>query len=88
MEGARLYCRFLKRTSSGLSNALKRAPRSQPRRLLVVDFNALHNGVVLATVEEGRVLRKGVLRPDVDKIRHLQRQIARLDSLCAERGDL
>jgi len=32
-------------------------------------------------------LRKGVLRPDVDKIRHLQRQIARLDSLCAERED-
>ena len=32
-------------------------------------------------------MRKGVLRPDVDKIRHLQRQIARLDSLCAERED-
>jgi len=60
----------------------------QPRRLLVVDLNALHNGVVLATVEEGRVLQRGVLRPDVDKIRHLQRQIARLDSLCVEREDV
>jgi len=59
----------------------------QPRRLLVVDFNALHNGVVLATVEEGRVLQRGVLRPHIAKIRHLQRQIARLDSLCAERED-
>ena len=52
-----------------------------PRRLLVVDLNALHNGVVLATVESDRVLRKGVLRPDVDKIIYLQRQIAQLDSL-------
>ena len=58
-----------------------------PKRLLVVDFNALHNGVVLATVEEGRVLQRGVLRPHIAKIRHLQRQIARLDSLCAERED-
>ena len=59
----------------------------QPRRLLVVDFNALHNGVVLATVEEGRVLQRGVLRPDVDRIIHLQREAARLDSLCAEREE-
>jgi len=58
-----------------------------PKRLLVVDLNALHNGVVVATVEEGRGLQRDVLRPDVDKIRHLQRQIARLDSLCAERED-
>jgi len=58
-----------------------------PKRLLVVDLNALHNGVVLATVESDRVLRRGVLRPDVDKIRHLQREAARLDSLCAERED-
>jgi len=59
----------------------------QPRRLLVVDFNALHNGVVLATVEGDRVLQRGVLRPDVDRIIHLQREAARLDSLCAERED-
>jgi len=30
----------------------------QPRRLLVVDFNALHNGVVYAVVEEGAVCAK------------------------------
>jgi len=59
----------------------------QPKRLLVVDFNALHNGVVVATVEEGRGLQRGVLRPDVDRIIRLQREAARLDSLCAERGD-
>jgi len=58
----------------------------QPRRLLVVDLNALHNGVVYAVVEEGRVLRKGVLRPDVIKVLQLQQQIARLDALCAQRG--
>jgi len=58
----------------------------QPRRLLVVDFNALHNGVAYAVVEEGRVLRKGVLRPDVIKVLQLQQQIARLDALCAQRG--
>ena len=59
----------------------------QPKRLLVVDFNALHNGVVVATVEEGRGLQRGVLRPDVDRIIRLQREAARLDSLCAERED-
>jgi len=53
----------------------------QPKRLLVADFNALHNGVVLATVEERRVLRKGVLRPHIYKIIRLQREAARLDSL-------
>jgi len=58
-----------------------------PRRLLVVDLNALHNGVAYAVVEEKRVLEKSVLRPDVGKIIHLQRQIALLDSLCAERED-
>ena len=58
-----------------------------PKRLLVVDFNALHNGVVVATVEEERGLQRGVLRPDVDKIIRLQREAAQLDSLCAERED-
>jgi len=62
--------------------------QTTPKRLLVVDLNALHNGVAWAAVEEERrVLRRGVLRPDVDKIIRLQRQIARLDSLCAERED-
>jgi len=57
----------------------------QPKRLLVLDLNALHNGVVIAAVEESRVLRRGILRPDVDKIIHLQRQIARLDAACARK---
>ena len=58
----------------------------EPRRLLVVDLNALHNGIVIATVERGRVLQRGVLRPDVGEIGRLQNSISRLDSLCAERG--
>jgi len=58
----------------------------QPRRLLVVDFNALHNGVVYAVVDEGRVLEKGVLRPHIAKIIHMERRAAELDSLCAQRG--
>ena len=65
----------------------RKVTQMTPRRLLVVDLNALHNGVVVATVVSDRVLRRGVLRPDIAKIRHLQRQIARLDSLCAERDD-
>ena len=56
-----------------------------PKRVLVVDLNALRNGVVWAVVEEKRVLRRGVLRPHIAKIERLQRQIARLDSLCARK---
>jgi putative transposase len=58
----------------------------QPRRLLVVDINSLHNGVVIATIEEGRVLQSGVLRPDLRKIRNIEDEVARLDSLCATKG--
>lgn len=36
-------------------------------------------------VEEGRVLRKGVLRPHVAKIIHLERKTAELDALCVHR---
>ncbi len=60
----------------------------QPRRLLVVDFNALHNGLAWAVVEGGRTVAKGVLRPDVSKILRLQKAAARLDSICAERGEV
>jgi len=59
----------------------------QPRRLLVVDFNALHNGVVWAVVEERRILQRGVLRPHIYKIIRLQREISQLDSLCAKKGN-
>ncbi len=59
----------------------------QPKRLLTIDLNALHNGIVIATVERERVLQKGVLRPDVNEISRLQNNISRLDSLCAEVGE-
>jgi putative transposase len=59
----------------------------EARRLLAVDLNALHNGIAYAVIERGRVLRRGILRPDVSKIERLQRETGRLDSLCARRGD-
>jgi len=58
-----------------------------PRRLLVLDLNALHNGVVWAAVEERRILQRGVLRPHIYKIIRLQREISQLDSLCAKKGN-
>jgi len=36
-----------------------------PKRLLVLDLNALHNGVAYAVVEEKRVLERSVLRPHI-----------------------
>jgi len=63
------------------------APAFQPRRLLVVDFNALHNGITWGVAERERILAKGVLRPDVSRLMHINRRIAELDSLCAGRGD-
>jgi putative transposase len=56
------------------------------KRLLAVDLNALHNGVSWAVVEGERILKRGVLRPDVSKLIHLQKRIAELDSLCANKG--
>ncbi|MFZ8838204.1 MAG: zinc ribbon domain-containing protein [Pyrobaculum sp.] len=56
----------------------------QPKRLLVVDLNALHNGLVWAVVEGERMLKKGVLRPDISKVLHLQKIASRLDKLCAK----
>ncbi|MCU7788149.1 zinc ribbon domain-containing protein [Pyrobaculum sp. 3827-6] len=58
----------------------------QPKRLLVVDVNALHNGVVYAVVEERRVLEKSVLKPDLGRIGRLEGEAARLDSLCSTKG--
>jgi len=54
------------------------------KRLLVVDLNALHNGVFWSIVEGETVLKRGILRPDVSKILHLQKIASRLDKLCAE----
>ena len=59
----------------------------EARRIIAVDLNAMHNGVAIATVESERILQKGVLRPDLFKIKRLQKEISRLDSLCAKRGE-
>jgi putative transposase len=57
------------------------------KRLLVVDFNALHNGLAWAVVEEKRIVEKNVLRPHASKILHLQKVMAKLDSVCAEKDE-
>jgi putative transposase len=59
----------------------------RPRRLLVIDFNALHNGIAWAVIEERKMVIKGVLRPNVSKILHLQKIASKLDSLCAEKDE-
>ncbi len=60
----------------------------QPRRLLVIDFNALHNGLVWAVVEGERVVTKGILRPNVSRIMHMQKIMSKLDSVCAEKDEV
>jgi putative transposase len=57
------------------------------KRLLVVDFNALHNGLSWAVVEGEKIVTKGVLRPNVSKITHMQKVVSALDSLCAEKDE-
>ncbi|MFP3200182.1 MAG: zinc ribbon domain-containing protein [Thermoproteus sp.] len=59
----------------------------EAKRLLAIDLNALHNGISWAVVEEGRILKKDVLRPDVSKILHLQKVVSRLDRACAEKDE-
>jgi putative transposase len=57
----------------------------QPRRLLVVDFDALHDGVARAVVGEEKIVGRGILRPHMSKNLHLQKIAARLESLCAKK---
>ncbi len=57
----------------------------QPRRLLVVDFDAFHDGVAWAVVGEERIVGRGISRPHMSKILHLQKIAARLGSLCAKK---
>jgi len=59
----------------------------EAERLLVVDVNALHNGLAWAVVEGERIVEKGVLKPNISKILHLQKVIAKLDSVCAEKDE-
>ncbi len=58
------------------------------KRLLVIDFNALHHGLAWAVVEGEKILKKGVLRPNISKILHLQKNVSRLDKLCAEKDEV
>ena len=60
---------------------------TEVKRILVIDLNALHNGLTWAVVEGERIVVKGVLRPNISKILHLQKVIARLDSVCAEKDE-
>ena len=59
----------------------------QPRRLLVIDFNALHNGLSWAVVEGDKTVTKGVMRPNISKILHLQKVASKLDSVCAKKDE-
>ena len=60
----------------------------EAKRLLVVDFNALHNGVAWAIIEGERIITKGIMKPNVSKILHLQKAASKLDSACAERDKI
>jgi len=60
---------------------------TEVKRLLVIDLNALHNGLAWAVVEGERLVEKGVMRPHVAKILHMQKIVSKLDRLCAERGE-
>jgi putative transposase len=66
----------------------RKVPPMETKRLLVIDLNALHNGISWAVVEEERIVTKGILRPDVSRITHLQKVATRLDSLCAEKDEI
>ncbi|WP_333638717.1 transposase [Pyrobaculum aerophilum] len=57
-----------------------------PIRIMAIDLNALHNGVSWGVVDGERVIRRDTERPDLVRVGKLQKEISRLDSLCAERG--
>ncbi|AFA40169.1 Transposase-like protein [Pyrobaculum oguniense TE7] len=57
------------------------------RRVLAVDLNGLHNGVVWGVVEKDKILASGTERPHLSKIGRLQKEISKLDSLCAKKGE-
>jgi len=56
----------------------------EAKRLLVIDVNALHNGLAWAVVEGERIVERGILRPNISKILHLQKVMAKLESICAK----
>ena len=63
----------------------REATPTKSKRLLIIDFNALHNGVSYAVVEGEKIITKGVLRPDTSKIVHMQKVASKLDSVCAKK---
>ena len=58
-----------------------------PRRVLAVDLNSLYNGVAWGIIEDGRIVTRGIERPHLRAIEKLQKEIPRLDELCAKRGE-
>ena len=93
-EGGRLVLAMVWIGRSRRSNAAKlyvalifrrEVASLQPKRLLVIDLNALHNGLAWAVVEERRIVTKGILRPNVSKIAHMQKVASKLDSACAKK---
>jgi len=93
-EGGRLVLAMVWIGRSRRSNAAKlyvalifrrEVASLQPKRLLVIDLNALHNGLAWAVVEERRIVTKGILRPNVSKIAHMQKVASKLDSVCAKK---
>jgi putative transposase len=89
-EGARLVMAMVWIKGGRLCVALvfrREVEPVEPKRVLAVDLNALHNGIAYAVVERDRVLRRGVLRPHLRRPEKLQREVSKLDSLCARRGD-
>ena len=88
-EGARLVLAMVWVEGGKLHVALvfrREVEPVEPKRILAVDLNALHNGIAYAVVERGRILERSALRPDVSRILHAQKRAAGLDSPCARRG--
>ncbi|MEM1597924.1 MAG: zinc ribbon domain-containing protein [Pyrobaculum sp.] len=63
-------------------------PKLQPRRFLVVDVNAVYNGVAYAVVEEERVLERSVLRPPLSALGRVNAEARRLQRICSKEGRL
>ncbi|MEL9991959.1 MAG: zinc ribbon domain-containing protein [Thermoproteus sp.] len=59
-----------------------------PKRLLVVDVNAVHNGLAYAVMEKDKVLERSVLRPPLSALGLLHAKTRRLDRICSKEGRL
>jgi putative transposase len=54
----------------------------QTKQLLVVDFNALHNGLHWAIIDRERIVVRGALRPNISRVLRLQKVVNKLDRIC------